>query len=109
MKHFASEAALWVKQDKGIELDYSLDSIKVIEEQLASTIQGRWDKGPTHNPGCVGRRWATEAYIGEVLRRKDAVLGRLIIQMEGNGPTINTQEHVVVFSSDVELETHHQR
>jgi hypothetical protein len=69
MKHFASEAALWVKQDKGIELDYSLDSIKVIEEQLAQLSKTVDKANP--QPGMRGQAVGYGAYIGEVLRRKD--------------------------------------
>src|SRR6266536_2346520 len=32
MAYFATEATKWVKKDRGIDLDYSVDSIKVVEE-----------------------------------------------------------------------------
>src|SRR5688500_18911353 len=35
MVHLANEATKWVEKDRGVRLDYSFDSIKIIEEELA--------------------------------------------------------------------------
>src|SRR5690349_23158785 len=34
MAHFANEAKKWVKTDRNVDLDYSLESIKTIDEEL---------------------------------------------------------------------------
>ena len=67
MVYFAGEATKWVKQDKAIDLNYSMDSIKVVEEQLAGLSQ-RVDKS---NPqkGMFGQAMGYGAYIGEVVRK----------------------------------------
>src|SRR4026208_1219162 len=69
MKYFASEAAQWVKQDKGIDLNYSFDSINLIEEQLAQLSKTVDKANP--QPGMRGQAMGYGAYVGEVLRRKD--------------------------------------
>jgi hypothetical protein len=68
MVYFAKEAAKWVKQDKGIELDYSMSSIKVVEEQLGG-LSRQVDKS---NPqkGMFGQAASYGAYIGEVVRKR---------------------------------------
>ena len=68
MVYLASEACKWVKQDKGVDLDYSVDSIKLIEGELAR-ISKDVDKA---NPrrGTFGSATGYGAYVGEVLKRK---------------------------------------
>ena len=68
MIYFATEATKWVRQDKGIDLDYSMGSIKVVEEQLGGLSQ-RVDKS---NPqkGMLGQAMGYGAYIGEVVRKR---------------------------------------
>src|SRR5262249_54433210 len=69
MIFFANEATKWVKQDRGIDLDYSIDSVKVIEEQLGRLSE----KVNKANPqkGTRGQAMGYGAYIGEVVRRRD--------------------------------------
>lgn len=69
MEFFAMEATKWVKQDQGIELDYSLDSVKRIEEQLARISSEVNKTNPP--PGTFGMASGYGAYIGEVFRRRD--------------------------------------
>jgi hypothetical protein len=69
MLYFATEATRWVKQDRGIDLDYSIDSVKVVEEELAR-ISKDMDKA-TPPRGTFGLATGYGAYIGEVLRRRD--------------------------------------
>src|SRR5262245_25144335 len=40
MSHFATEATQWVKTDRGIDLDYSFESIRIIEEELSRLSKG---------------------------------------------------------------------
>lgn len=68
MTYFANEASKWVKKDKGIDLDYSLDSIKVIEDQL-NRLSGELNKAKPQQ-GSFGTAMAYGAYIGEVFRRR---------------------------------------
>lgn len=67
MVYFASEAAKWVKEDQGIELDYTLDSVNHIERQL-SKLSGEVNK-TNPPPGTFGQASCYGAYIGEVFRR----------------------------------------
>jgi hypothetical protein len=69
MVYFASEAATWVKKDRGIALDYSVDSIKIVEEELARISKDIDKTNPPH--GTFGLATGYGAYIGEVLRRRD--------------------------------------
>jgi len=68
MKHFASEAAKWVKEGKGVELDYSFESIKLIEDQLAELAKKVDRANP--QPGMRGQAVSYGAYVGEVFRRQ---------------------------------------
>ena len=66
MAYFAAEAGRWVKKDRNIDLDYSLESIKVVEEELARISR---DVDPVKPPqGTFGIAMGYGAYIGEVLR-----------------------------------------
>lgn len=69
MAYFAAQATQWVRKDRGIDLDYSVDSIKVVEEQLGC-VANEVDKT---NPqrGTFGIAMGYGAYIGEVLRRRE--------------------------------------
>ena len=69
MVHLANEATKWVEKDRGVKLDYSFDSIQIIEEELGR-ISKEIDKA---NPqrGTLGLSMSYGAYIGEVIRRRD--------------------------------------
>ena len=69
MEHLANEAAGWVKKDRGINLDYSVESIQVIEEELGR-IEKEIDKEKPQQ-GTFGLAMGYGAYIGEVFRRRD--------------------------------------
>lgn len=68
MVYFANEAARWVKKDRNINLDYSVDSAKIVEEELAR-ISSDVDRA---NPqaGTFGLAMGYGAYVGEVIRRR---------------------------------------
>jgi hypothetical protein len=69
MVYFATDATKWVKKDRGIDLDYSLDSIKIIDEELLR-VSKEIDKA---NPqrGTFGLCLGYGSYVGEVLRRRN--------------------------------------
>ena len=69
MAYFASEAAKWVKKDRGIDLDYSLESIKVVEEELGRISKDVDKANP--KPGTFGIAMGYGSYIGEIFRRRD--------------------------------------
>ena len=69
MVYFSNETAKWVKRDRGIDLDYSLGSIKIIEEELGR-ISKEVDRAKPQ-AGTLGLAIGYGAYIGEVLRRRD--------------------------------------
>jgi hypothetical protein len=69
MAHFASEAIKWVKQDRGVTLDYSTNSIMIIEEELARIHKTSSPKAG--QPGVMGTAMGYGAYVGEVIRRRD--------------------------------------
>ncbi|SPE50594.1 hypothetical protein SBV1_1170022 [Verrucomicrobia bacterium] len=69
ISYLAGEAIKMVKADRGIDLDYSFDSIKIIEEELAR-LCGQVDK-TSPQEGTYGLATAYGAYIGEVFRRRD--------------------------------------
>jgi hypothetical protein len=69
MVYFAKETTKWVKADQGIDLDYSLESVRFIEIQLAK-LSGEIDK--TNPPaGTFGTASGYGAYIGEVFRQRE--------------------------------------
>ena len=65
----AGEAVKMVKADRGIDLDYSLDSIKTIEEVLAKISLEVNKANPQQ--GTMGLAMAYGAYVGEVFRLRD--------------------------------------
>ena len=69
MTYFAAETTKWVKRDRGIDLDYSLESVRIVEEEL-DRISKDVDKT---NPkrGTFGIALGYGAYIGEVFRRRN--------------------------------------
>lgn len=67
MKYLADLATKWVKADLGVKLDYSFESIRTIEEQLAR-ISTEVDKAHPQK-GTFGTAAGYGAYIGEVFRR----------------------------------------
>jgi len=96
MAYLATETTRWVKKDRGIDLDYSIDSIKIIEEEL-DRISGRVDKA---NPqeGTFGLATGYGAYIGEVLRRRDG--GSWAVDHSVGGPRsypLTTKSNTTVF------------
>ena len=68
MVYLASTATAWVKKDRGIDLDYSADSIQIIEEEL-TRISKEVDKASPQK-GTFGIAAGYGAYIGEVFRRQ---------------------------------------
>lgn len=68
MEYFASEATKWVEKDKGLELDYSLESIRVIENELDQVSKEVDHTNPQQ--GTFGIAMGYGAYIGEVFRRR---------------------------------------
>ena len=69
MVYFAGKAAEWVKADRKIDLDYSFDSIQIIEEELARLSKDVDKTNP--QKGTFGLATGYGAYVGEVLRRRD--------------------------------------
>jgi hypothetical protein len=96
MEHFANEAAKWVKQDRGIVLDYSLDSIKVVEEELERISKEVNRDNPQQ--GTWGTALGFGAYIGEVFRRSDG--GDWAVNHPNGGPQsypLTIQSNVTIF------------
>ena len=69
MKYFADLATQWVKKDRGIALDYSLDSVKTVEEELTRVSKEVNKANP--QKGTFGLAVGYGAYVGEVFRRRD--------------------------------------
>ena len=69
MVYFAGKATEWVKADRKIDLDYSFDSIQIIEEELARLSKDVDKTNP--QKGTFGLATGYGAYVGEVLRRRD--------------------------------------
>ena len=69
MVYLANEATKWVKVDRSIDLDYSFESIKTIEEELARLSKDVDKVNP--QKGTFGTASGYGAYIGEVIRRRD--------------------------------------
>ncbi|HTA29567.1 MAG TPA: hypothetical protein VK731_03750 [Candidatus Cybelea sp.] len=69
MKYFANEATQWMKQEKGVDLDYSVESIKSVDEELGIISKDIDKEKP--QPGTFGIAMGYGAYIGEVFRRKN--------------------------------------
>jgi len=69
MVYLADLATQWVRKDRGIKLDYSLDSIKTIEEELDRISKEVNKTNP--QKGTFGTATGYGAYIGEVFRRRD--------------------------------------
>ena len=69
MIYMAKEAANWVKADKSIDLDYTIESIEVVEGQLARLSESINRTNPP--PGTYGQAIGYGSYIGEVFRRRD--------------------------------------
>jgi hypothetical protein len=96
MAYFATEATKWVKKDRGIDLDYSVDSIKVVEEELARVSKDVDKANP--QPGTFGLATGYGAYIGEVLRRRDG--GSWAVDHPVGGPhsyPLTTKSNSTVF------------
>ncbi len=69
MVYMAKEATKWVKADRKLDLDYSFESIKTIEEELARLSKDVDKQNP--QKGTFGTASGYGAYIGEVIRRRD--------------------------------------
>jgi hypothetical protein len=96
MEYLASEATKWVKKDRGLDLDYSLDSIKVIEEEL-SRISKEVDHSSPQR-GTFGVAMGYGAYIGEVFRRRAG--GSWAVDHPAGGQQsypLTTQSNVTMF------------
>ncbi|HEY1172969.1 MAG TPA: hypothetical protein VGH19_16495 [Verrucomicrobiae bacterium] len=68
MAHFSGEAVKWVKQDRSLTLNFSPDSIKIIEEELGRLHKTRQIKDG--DKGLLGLAIGYGAYVGEVIRRE---------------------------------------
>jgi len=68
MEYMAHQTTRWVKNDRDIKLDYSIESIKIVEQEL-SRISQEVDKGKPQE-GTFGIAIGHGAYVGECLRRK---------------------------------------
>lgn len=68
MEYLGKEAAKWVKADRGVELDYSLESIRIMKEELGRVSKQIDGKNPPS--GTFGTAMGYGAYVGEVLRRR---------------------------------------
>jgi hypothetical protein len=69
MAFFATETTKWVKKDRGLDLDYSIESVRIIEEQLDRIFKEVDRANP--QKGTYGTAVGYGAYIGEVFRRHD--------------------------------------
>ena len=69
MAYLAAEVTKWVKKDREVELDYSLESVKTIEEELARISKEVNRANPQR--GTFGIALGYGAYIGETFRRRD--------------------------------------
>lgn len=79
MAKLATEAVNWVKADRGITLDYSPDSIKIIDEELVR-IQ-KLSAKVQNQSGYRAMSMSYGAYVGEVIRRSNG--GAWADQIEG--------------------------
>jgi len=68
MAYLATEATKWVKNDRGIDLDYSIESIQTIDEELARLSKEVNKTNP--QKGTFGTALGYGAYVGEVIRRR---------------------------------------
>ena len=95
MKYAAAETAKWVKKDRGIDLDYSLKSIQVIEEELARIAKEVNKTNPQQ--GTFGLAMGYGAYIGEVLRRRHG--GSWAVEQTGGAGSyrLTTKSNTVIF------------
>ena len=96
MECFANGATKWVKKDRGLDLDYSLDSIKVIEEELARISREVDHSNPQR--GTFGVAMGYGAYIGEVFRRRAG--GSWAVDHPAGGQQsypLTTQSNVTMF------------
>jgi hypothetical protein len=96
MAYFATEATKWVKKDRGIDLDYSVDSVKVIEEELARVAKDVDKANP--QKGTFGLAAGYGAYIGEVFRRRDG--GSWAVDHSVGGPgsyPLTTKSNTTIF------------
>ena len=92
----AAEVTKWVEKDRGIELDYSLESVKVIEEELARVSKEVNQANPER--GTFGLALGYGAYIGEVFRRRDG--GTWAVNHPAGGSNsypLTTRSNVAVF------------
>jgi hypothetical protein len=96
MAYFATEATKWVKKDRGIDLDYTIESIKTVEEELGRVSK---EVNPTKpQRGTFGLATGYGAYIGEVFRRRD--VGSWAVDHPTGGPQsypLTTKSNSVIF------------
>ncbi len=99
MAYLAGEATKWVKKDRGIDLDYSLESVRVVEEELGRISKGVDKASPQQ--GTFGTAMGYGAYIGEVFRRRDG--GSWAVDHPTGGPRsypLTTKSNAVIFPVD---------
>jgi hypothetical protein len=82
MEYMAHQATRWVQKDRAIKLDYSIESIEVVKEELARVSKEINKSDP--QKGTSGLAIGYGAYIGESLRRKYG--GAWAIDHSAGGP-----------------------
>lgn len=96
MIYLGNETMKWVKKDRGIDLDYSLASISVIEEELARISKEVNKANP--QKGTFGTALGYGAYIGEVFRRRDGGSWGVDHEVGGSGSyPLTTKSNGVIF------------
>lgn len=96
MAYMANEAAGWMKQDKGIDLDYSFDSIKQVEARLGEISKEVVKDNP--QKGTFGIAMGYGAYIGEVFRRQQGGSWAVSDRLDGqNSYPLTTQNSNVAY------------
>lgn len=73
MVHFAKVAEQWMKKDKGVDLDYSLASIKTVQDHLGALAKELANEKSKEKKDEETFNWALAygAYLGEIIRRRE--------------------------------------
>jgi len=96
MIYLAGESAKWIKQDRDIDVNYSLESIQHVEEELGRISKEVNKTNPA--PGTFGIALGYGAYIGEVFRRDYG--GEWAVDHPTGGPKsypLTTRSNTVIF------------
>jgi hypothetical protein len=96
MEYYATVAAEWVHTDRGITLDYSLESVEIVEEALGRIAKDSDGANPPQ--GTRGLAMGYGAYVGEVFRRRDGGSWAADHPMAGEGSfPMTTKSNVTIF------------